>query len=126
MQKKSALTAALSSKLGDIPSSDDLRKNDTFSFPCLSPRSNAKQTGTEDFLEDGFEKLKLSEVRMLAGSASQSVTLPNGSLAVSLKNAQSKMYLDLNTVSSIKSRSGFHDWSIQGCRIYQCPYTIFI
>ena len=82
MQKRSALTAALSSKPGEIPSGGEAIKDDTFSFPCLSPTAKANQAKVDDDLESGFERLKLSDARLLAGSASQSFTLPNGSLAV--------------------------------------------
>ena len=83
MQKRSALTAALSSKPGEIPASNELAKEDTFSFPCLSPRAGTNREAADDEIADGFEKLKLSDARLLAGSASQAITLPDGSLAVS-------------------------------------------
>ena len=82
MQKRSALTAALSSKPGEVSVSEGAIKNDSFSFPCLSPTAKSGIDGAEDNLDASFERLKLSEARLLAGSASQSFTLPNGSLAV--------------------------------------------
>ena len=82
MQKRSALTAALSSKPGELPSGNEAIKDDTFSFPCLSPTSKANRGDVDEELESGFDRLKLSDARLLAGSASQSFTLPNGSLAV--------------------------------------------
>jgi len=77
--KKSALSVALSSKPGDQPAAEkkDIA-SDTFSFPCLTP-SGAK---TDSNFDDEFEQLKLSDTQ-LAGSISNNVMLPNGSLAVS-------------------------------------------
>jgi hypothetical protein len=78
--KKSALSVALS-KPGDAPPADDKKKDvmsDTFSFPCLTPPG----AETDSALDDEFENMKLSDSQ-LAGSISNAVLLPNGSLAVS-------------------------------------------
>lgn len=84
MQKRSALTAALSSKPGDVALPDGGTKSDNFSFPCLSPTAKATQDSAAEDLDAGFERLKLSDARSLAGSASQAITLADGSLAVSI------------------------------------------
>ena len=59
---------------------EDVIKADPFSFPCLSGPS---EQGAEDPAE-AFEKLRLSDARLLAGSAPTAVLLPDGSLAVSM------------------------------------------
>lgn len=79
MQKKSALTAALSGK--PEPSAPAVPKSgysDGFSFPCLSNRTEA----AADESSDRFDELAVHS-KLLAGSAPVAVHLANGSLAVS-------------------------------------------
>ena len=78
--KKSALSVALSSKPGELPQPAEKKDVDNFSFPCLTP-SGSK---ADNSFDDEFERMSLSDSRHLAGSISNAVRLPNGSLAVSI------------------------------------------
>ena len=78
MQKRSALTAALSNKPGDVlPSGEELSAADAFSFPCLGDNKSEEPA-------ELLEKLNLDDARTLAGSAAVPTTLHDGSIAVSL------------------------------------------
>ena len=90
--KKSALSVALSSKPGDAqPAAEKKTEADSFSFPCLTP-SGSK---ADNSFDDEFERLSLSDSRQLAGSISNAVRLPNGSLAVSASQILPAIQLQL-------------------------------
>ena len=67
-QKKSALTAALSSQPGESGQSDlnhAPTKADTFAFPCLGEGDASAVDG----IAEGVEKMDLTRRQSLAGSA---------------------------------------------------------
>lgn len=75
---RSALTAALSGKPEERAPAEGAAKTDTSSFPCL----DGTGVNNDSDVLPAFERLNISEARLLPGSAPNAVLLSDGTPAV--------------------------------------------